>query len=513
MVRLENISLWTGGETIDLVIPDGPKPLGDGGPEAQGRVDARGLTLAPGLADPHVHFRDPGQCDKETMVSGCAAAASGGYTDLLIMPNTRPAVDGRPLKELAASGGDLAAIAGQLMEQGADSVIDYLRGYEDLHGVRLPSRYKLSVCASMGREGLEAVDPDLWRRFMPGAGKDSLSGHPVVAISDDGSAVPSAILDRVLEVAQETGLPLVEHCEHHDSGVVNAGPVSRELGLPGIAEDTELAIVARDIEAAQGTGVHIHFQHVSTAGSFAHIRKAKAQGLPISCETAPHYLALCDEDLLRYGSLAKMNPPLRSEADRQATLEAVADGTVDMLATDHAPHSSGEKSVGLAQAPNGIIGLESAYGVCHQALVDSGLIGERRLIELMSLAPMRLMSGQATDIAGLVDTYGSYEGSTRPGPAGADMAKGIPDTPQGDSSGGVGEFGARRVLDLGQVPDSQGVALTILDNKQSWTIDPQAFHSKARNTPFGGWQVTGRPLATIIGSRLTFNRLPQSRCR
>ncbi len=211
--------------------------------------------------------------------------------------------------------------------------------------------------------------------------------HPVTAMSDDGYAVPTPVLRAVFQNVKDTGLYLIEHCEHHDTGAVNEGPVSRALGVPGIPEDTELAIVQRDIDLVRETGVHVHFQHVSTAISFDSIRRAKAEGLPITFETAPHYLALNDEALLKYGTLAKMNPPLRSEKDRQAKIAAIADGTVDMIATDHAPHTLDEKRLGFHEAPNGIIGLECAFGVCHKILVDGGYISDERLIELMALNP------------------------------------------------------------------------------------------------------------------------------
>ena len=255
---------------------------------------------------------------------------------------------------------------------------------------------------------------------------------------------------------------------------------SRKLGVPGIPEDTELKIVERDIDMSRRTGVHVHFQHVSTAISFDAIRKAKAEGLPITCETAPHYIALNDEALLKYGTLAKMNPPLRSEADRQATIAAVADGTVDLLATDHAPHTMEEKELGFLDAPNGIIGLECAYGVCHKILVDGGFISDERLIELMSTGPAELMGHDKTDITAVLDDY-------------ADAVPGDDDT--------------KRVLDLGRVPESDQVDLVVLNTGEEWTVDPEKFHSSARNTPFGGWQVTGRPLATIIGSKLAFSRI------
>ena len=483
MITLHDVKVWDTGEVIDLVIPgtaadlltDADRPFPPAATQvADGdvHIDATGLTVAPGLADPHVHFRDPGQTAKETMVSGCAAAASGGYTNVLIMPNTVPAMDSE--KVAAGQPG-----ADEVLAAGHDCVIDFLQHYEADHGVTLPVAYDLCVCASKDRAGKEPTELADIAWYMPGrhtGEKDAAQlAHPVTAVSDDGSAVPDAILDEVLTRIKDAGLYLIEHCEHHDTGFINEGPVSRRLGLPGIPEDTELRIVARDIEAARRTGAHVHFQHVSTAGSFEAIRKAKAEGLPITCETAPHYIALTDEAILEYGPLAKMNPPLRSAADRQAVHAAIADGTVDLIATDHAPHTMEEKNAGLEAAPNGIIGLECAYGVCHKVLVDGGIISEQRLIELMATAPMHLMGHTPTDVAGLLNTSSACA--------------------------------TKRTLDLGAVEHPESVNLVILDTDRSWTVEPERFHSKARNTPFGGWQVTGMPLATVIASKLVFSRL------
>lgn len=483
MITLHDVKVWDTGEVIDLVIPgtaadlltDADRPFPPAAAQvADGdvHIDATGLTVAPGLADPHVHFRDPGQTAKETMVSGCAAAASGGYTNVLIMPNTVPAMDG---EKVAAGQPD----ADEVLAAGHENVIDFLQHYEADHGVTLPVAYDLCVCASKDRAGKEPTELADIAWYMPGrhtGEKDAAQlAHPVTAVSDDGSAVPDAILDEVLTRIKDAGLYLIEHCEHHDTGFINEGPVSRQLGLPGIPEDTELRIVARDIEAARRTGAHVHFQHVSTAGSFEAIRKAKAEGLPITCETAPHYIALTDEAILEYGPLAKMNPPLRSAVDRQAVHAAIADGTVDLIATDHAPHTMEEKNAGLEAAPNGIIGLECAYGVCHKVLVDGGIISEQRLIELMATAPMHLMGHTPTDVAGMLNTSSACA--------------------------------TKRTLDLGAVEHPESVNLVILDTDRSWTVDPERFHSKARNTPFGGWQVTGMPLATVIASKLVFSRL------
>ena len=483
MITLHDVKVWDTGEVIDLVIPgtaadlltDADRPFPPAAAQvADGdvHIDATGLTVAPGLADPHVHFRDPGQTAKETMVSGCAAAASGGYTNVLIMPNTVPAMDGENVA-VGQPGAD------EVLAAGHDYVIDFLQHYEADHGVTLPVAYDLCVCASKDRAGKEPTELADIAWYMPGrhtGEKDAAQlAHPVTAVSDDGSAVPDAILDEVLTRIKDAGLYLIEHCEHHDTGFINEGPVSRQLGLPGIPEDTELRIVARDIEAARRTGAHVHFQHVSTAGSFEAIRKAKAECLPITCETAPHYIALTDEAILEYGPLAKMNPPLRSAVDRQAVHAAIADGTVDLIATDHAPHTMEEKNAGLEAAPNGIIGLECAYGVCHKVLVDGGIISEQRLIELMATAPMHLMGHTPTDVAGLLNTSSACA--------------------------------AKRTLDLGAVEHPESVNLVILDTDRPWTVEPERFHSKARNTPFGGWQVTGMPLATVIASKLVFSRL------
>lgn len=486
MITFQGISVWDTGEVIDLVVSDADAAFfadeGCLGVESDAVIDAAGMVLAPSFADPHVHFRDPGQTYKESMISGCRAAAAGGYGHVLIMPNTLPALDGQTITDSAAAG------ASEVLEAGYENVIDFLQHYEEAHNVTLPVHYDLCVCASKDRAGKVASDPQDWQRYVitddESDDTDKTAAmflHPVTAISDDGSAVPEGILNEVLAHAQQTGLYLIEHCEHHDTGAVNEGPVSKQLGVPGIPEDTELNIVARDIEAARRTGVHVHFQHVSTAISFDAIRQAKAEGLPITCETAPHYLALSDEALLKYGTLAKMNPPLRSEQDRLATITAIADGTVDMLATDHAPHTLEEKALGFLEAPNGIIGLECAYGVAHKVLVDAGHISDQRLIELMSVNPLELMGYEDPNIAQQLDDFAEAATQERP----------------------------RRVLDLGSFEDACDLNLVVLNPGEQWTVNPDEFHSAARNTPFGGWDVTGRVIATIRCGALAFSRIQQ----
>ncbi|BDR53082.1 dihydroorotase [Bombiscardovia nodaiensis] len=473
-LTLRRLRLWKSGQLVDLRLPwptpdtirqlgsllNGWEQLAQREQTSHFEVDMEGALLAPGLVDPHVHFRDPGQTQKEDMLTGCCAAAAGGYTSVLIMPNTQPAMDN-------------------------PDTVDFLQDYERRRGCRLPVGYRLCLAASQAREGKQPTSADLWTRYMPGgpAAHRTLAArlHPVVAVSDDGAAVADGIAQAVAEQAAQVGLPVLDHCEHHVRGQVNAGPVAEALGLEGVPVATELRIVQRDIELARSTGAHFHLQHVSTAAAFSAIRQAKAQGLPVTCETAPHYLALCDEDLLERGAMAKMNPPLRSRSDRQATLEAVADGTVDMIATDHAPHTASEKERGLASAPNGIIGLETAYGVCHRALVDAGWISGRRLIELMSLAPARLMGEPTTDPEVLLQQERQAQGAQ-------------------ESTAG------RPLIDVKAA--DQPVNWCLLVPEESWVVDASRFHSKARNTPFQSERLTGRVVMTIVDSQPVFSSVP-----
>lgn len=464
---LHNIAVWDTKERIDLVVDSRLEhAIIEDNACTTGDIDASDWIVAPGFADPHVHFRDPGQSEKETMQTGANAAASGGYTQVTIMPNTIPAVDGKPWAQAP---------------EGCENVIDYLQQYERIHHTKLPVHYDLAVAASEGRLGNKVSNIDDWSRYVRTFSDASMTAsmrqHPVVAITDDGAAIPTSILYDVLSMAKAMKLPVVEHCEHHDSGSVNLGPVSQALNVEGIAASTEEDIVVRDIQAVRETGVHIHFQHVSTAGAFRAIREAKQEGLPITCETAPHYLALCDEDVLRYGAMAKMNPPLRSASDRQAALAAVADGTVDMIATDHAPHTVAEKTGEFIQAPNGIIGLETAYGVCRKVLVEAGYIDDRRLIELMALAPTTIMNRRPTDIAGLLNISAGFQ--------------------------------THRTLELSNTEHPEDIDLVLIDQSKEWTVDPQRFHSQACNTPFAGWKLKGRVMATVLSSCLAFSRIQQ----
>lgn len=469
-ITLRGIRVWDTGEIIDVIIPqlrDGYAQEAQSAPiyehverEQSVEIDASGLTLAPGFEDPHVHFRDPGQRDKETMQTGSLAAAFGGYTHVLIMPNTEPAMDGRTV---------------QVGDQQINA-LEYVRQWES-NNYSLPVRYSVCVSASLGRLGKNATPAKYWQQYMPQSRDERQLAlhHPVIAISDDGSAITDTVLPDTIAAAQRTGILVVDHCEHHDTGVMNAGQTANKLGVLGIDQHTELKIVERDIAAARDSGVPVHLQHISTALAVEAIRQAKAQGIPITCETAPHYVALCDEDVAQLGTAAKMNPPLRSAQDRTAIRAALADGTIDMIATDHAPHTAQEKAQDLLHAPNGIIGLETAFAVCYQALVDAGWMDEQALIHAMSVAPAQLMGHQATDIAALLNTSAACA--------------------------------TRRVLDLRHVEHPGAVDLVVLDTHTPWTIDAHSFHSKARNCPFDGWQVHARAVATIIGSQLASSRI------
>lgn len=473
-LRLNDLTIWDTGERVDLIV-DGPAAQALAGQGAgEGTVSLDGVTLAPAFGDPHVHFRDPGQTAKETMATGCAAAAAGGYGLVLIMPNTVPAMDGATVTP-GEPGAD------EVLKAGHDNVIDYLQHYGEDHGADLPVRYDLCVAASTGRAGDAASRYDDWAPYLRStveASPDATAAmreHPVTSISDDGSAVPDAILDEVLANAKRAGVPFIDHCEHHESGVMNECDTARELGLPGIPEGTELAIVARDIERASAAGVHLHLQHLSTAVAVDAVRQAKKAGLDVTCETAPHYLTLNDTAIAAKGTLAKMNPPLRGEADRQAVCAAIADGTIDMLATDHAPHTMEEKARGMMDAPNGIIGLDCAYAVARTTLVEGGVIDDRRLIELMATNPYRFMGHEPADITALAH-------------AGA-----------AETDGGA-TASPHRVIDLtgDGAPDAD---LVLLDTHARWRIDASRFASKARNTPYDGMEVVGRPLMTIVASR------------
>ena len=361
----------------------------------------------PGFTDVHVHLREPGFSYKETIATGTAAAARGGYTSVCAMPNLNPVPDS------------------------AETLVP------ELHAIRRDARVHVypygSITAGERGEALSAMD-----ELAP----------LVCAFSDDGVGVQSdELMEAAMVKAKSLGKRIVAHCEVNallHSGCVHDGAFARSHGLPGISSESEWRMVARDLALARKTGCGYHVCHISTKESVALIRAAKRDGLDVSCETAPHYLTLCDEDLVDDGRF-KMNPPLRAREDRDALLEGIRDGTVDMIATDHAPHSAEEKAGGLRGAKNGIVGLETAFPVLYTELVKPGVITLEKLIDLLHDAPMRI-------------------------------------------------FGLGTPLAVGNPAD-----LTVFDLCGKYAVDPAEFQTMGRATPFEGWRVNGRCLLTMVG--------------
>ena len=377
-------------------------------------VDLKGATVVPGLVDVHVHLREPGFSYKETIATGTAAAAAGGYTLVCAMPNLNPAPD---------TAATLAVQRELIAREAVVKVVPY-------------------GCITRGQRGggeladLAAMAPS------------------VVGFSDDGRGVQDdETMRRAMVEAARLGKPIVAHCEVNEllrGGYIHDGDYCRAHGHRGISSESEWRQVERDLRLVAETGCRYHVCHVSTKESVELVRQAKAAGLAVSCETAPHYLLLCDEDLQEEGRW-KMNPPLRSRADRAALVEGIQDGTIEVIATDHAPHSAEEKSRGLERSAMGIVGLECAFGVLYTGLVRTGVETLDRLEELMSVNPRRLFG---------------FGGGLRPGEA-ADF--------------------------------------TVLDLDTPYAIDPERFRSKGRATPFAGRTVTGRAVRTVVDGRCVYD--------
>lgn len=399
---------------IKSITPTGGKPAS--GPAGSNDIDAAGRLVCPGLIDIHVHLREPGNEDEETIASGSAAAVAGGFTSIACMPNTQPAIDNEAMVEF-------------VLRQAARS--------------GLCNVYPIGAITK-ARGGKELAE--MGHMIRAGA----------VAFTDDGCGVANAnTMLRAMQYAKMFNRPLIQHCEDPDlasGGCMNAGVTATRLGLPGITPLAEEVMLQRDILLAENTGAAYHAAHISTAGAVRMIREAKQRGVRVTAEVCPHHLLLTDDLIASYDTNYKMNPPLRTKADVEACIEGVADGTIDCLVTDHAPHGADEKSFDFQTAPFGIIGMETALPTLVQALVTSKRIGWPELIAKMTVNPARLL--------------------------------GLP--------GGS--------LDVGVAAD-----ITIIDPDAEWTIDPTAFYSRSRNTPFAGWNVRGRVLQTLVGGRVMYS--------
>ena len=407
--------------TFDLLLRDGVVvEVGSDVSAGGARVlDAAGLLVFPGFIDLHAHLREPGREQAETVATGLKAAAAGGFTAVCVMPNTDPVNDSRAISEYLVSKARGAA------------------------GARL---YPIGA-VTRGQLGQELAE----------FGEMRIAG--AVAVSDDGKWLSDgALLRRAFEHARLFGLPVIQHCEDASlsgGAPMHEGAVSTRLGLPGQPAIAEAAAVARDLLVAEVSGGRLHLAHLSTARSLDLVRQARARGLSVTCEVTPHHLTLTDEEVARssFSTNFKMNPPLREPADCDALAAGLEDGTVDAVATDHAPHHEDDKALDFGTAPFGVVGFETAAAVVYDRLVRSGRLSLTRFAEVFSAGPAR-----ALNLPGGI------------------LAPGSP------------------------------ANLTLFDPECRWTVDPSRFESLSRNTPFAGWELVGVPVVTIVEGRVIWKR-------
>ena len=379
-------------------------------------IDASGQIVAPGFVDIHVHLREPGYEHKETIKTGCLAAAAGGFTSIVCMPNTNPINDNASVSEYI------------LLKARTEGIVNV---------------FPIGAITK-GEKGEELAD----------IGEMCEAG--CVAISDDGMpVVDSGLMRKAMEYVKPFGIPVITHAEDTGlsaGGVMNEGFVSTELGLRGIPAASEEVGVVRDIILCELTGTPLHICHVSTKGSVRLIREAKKRGVKVTVEATPHHFTLTDREVYGYRTDAKMNPPLRTQEDVDAILEGIADGIIDVIATDHAPHSQDEKNVEFDLAPFGIVGLETALSLSLE-LVEKGVISLDEMIRKLTVAPSEIV--------------GIERGTIAPG----------------------------SVADI-----------VVFNPEMIWTVDPGKFFSKGRNTPFSGWDLKGVVSSTVVSGKVVFSR-------
>ena len=403
----------------DLLILDGRIADPSDAPADALRIDCTGLVVAPGFIDLHAHLREPGQTHKEDIASGTRAAAAGGFTTVVAMPNTSPPVDS-------------PAVFHQVQE---------------LIRQKAVVRVIQTACLSRGRAGTELSDIQ------------ALAAAGVEVLTDDGSCIQNAalMLD-AMQLAKAHGLRVIEHCEDCDvcaGGAIHRGAVAERLGVPGQRRAVEELIVARDIVLADETDWPVHIQHISTKGSVEMVRDAQARGLAVTAEAAPHHLALTDHAVLDQGANAKMNPPLREETDRLAVIQGLRDGTIQSIATDHAPHAPHEKDAELTKAPAGILGFETALPVCLTELVGGGHMGLAQFIAVFTSGPRQILGLETGSLA------------------------------------------------IGSLAD-----VTVFDPNAEHVVNVAASYSRSRNTPFDGQKLRGCVKATLVGGNAVYSLLP-----